>query len=57
MQLSGLLLIWIGEAKAEEFLRILIHNHRRTSPHLDLLSRADLGEALGLFIRMLDKLD
>jgi len=32
-------------------------NVRRTSSDLDLLNRADLGEALGLFSRMLDRLD
>jgi len=30
---------------------------RRTSSHLELLNRADLGEALSLFGRMLDELD
>jgi len=30
---------------------------RRTSSHLELLNRADLGEALSLFSRMLDELD
>jgi len=32
-------------------------NNRRTSSDRDLFSRADLGEALSLFGRMLDKLD
>ena len=32
-------------------------SYRRTTSHLDLLSRADLGEALDLSSRMLDKLD
>ena len=59
IQLNRLLVIWIGESQTEEFMRILTHNHRRTSLHLpvELLSRADLGEALGLFSRMLDRLD
>jgi len=30
---------------------------RRTSSHLELLNRADLGETLSLFSRMLDELD
>jgi len=32
-------------------------NNRRTSSAVDLMSRADLGEALSLLSRMLDKLD
>ena len=32
-------------------------SYRRTSSHPDLLSRSDLGEALDLSSRMLDKLD
>ena len=42
-----------------ECWRLLILNHRRTSSHPDLLSRADLEEALSLISRMLrvDELD
>ena len=43
--------------KIKEYLQLLIRNHRRTSLHLKLLSRADLGVALSLFSRMLDELD
>ena len=49
--------IGIGKGKVKERLRLLICNCRRTFPHLDLLSRADVGEALSLFSRMLDELD
>jgi hypothetical protein len=46
-----------GEVRVKESLRLLTRDHRRASSQLDLLSRADLGEALSLFSRMLDKLD
>ena len=50
----------LGDGKVKECLRLLTRSHRRTFPHLDLLSRADfgdLGEALSLFRRMIDELD
>jgi hypothetical protein len=49
-----------SDGKVKECLRLLTRSHRRTFPHLDLLSRTDfgdLGEALGLFSRMIDELD
>ena len=52
--------IMLGDGKVKECLRLLTRSHRRTFPHLDLLSRADfgdLGEALDLFSRMIDELD
>jgi hypothetical protein len=45
------------EGKVKRHLRLLTHNHRHTPLPLDLLSRADFGEALSLFSRMLDELD
>ena len=50
-----------GKLNDSECLRLLTHSlsHRRTSSRLDLLSRADLEEALSLISRMLrvDELD
>ena len=43
--------ITAGRLKDRSFL------DRRTSSHLELLNRADLGEALSVFGRMLDELD
>lgn len=45
------------EGKVKRHLRLLTHNHRHTPLPLDLLNRADFGEALSLFSRMLDELD
>lgn len=50
-------MIRIGEGEVEERLRLLIRKHRRTTPHVGLLSRAEFGEALSLFSRVLDRLD
>ena len=48
----------IGEEKVKGRLRLLTRDHtRRTSSHVDLLSRADLGEAISFFSRMVDNLD
>jgi hypothetical protein len=49
--------IILGEEKVREYLRFLKRDHRRATSHLELLSRADLGEALKLFRRVLDELD
>ncbi len=49
--------IIIGEEKVREYLRFLKHDHRRAASNMELLSRADLGEALKLFKRVLDELD
>ena len=39
------------------YLKFLKRDHRRATSHLDLLTRADLGEAPKLFSRVLDELD
>jgi hypothetical protein len=49
--------IKIGEEKVRVYLQFLKRDHRRATSHLELLSRADLGEALKLFSRVLDELD
>jgi hypothetical protein len=50
-----------GKLNDSKCLRLLTHSlsHRRTSLQLDLLSRADLGEALSLISRMIrvDEID
>jgi len=38
--------IKIGEEKVREYLRFLKPDHRRATSNLELLSRADSGEAL-----------
>jgi hypothetical protein len=47
----------IGEEKVREYLRFLKRDHRRVTSHLELSTRADLGEALKPFTRVLDELD
>ena len=49
--------IKIGEVKVRVYLKFLKRDHRRATSHLDLLTRADLGEAPKLFSRVLDELD
>ena len=50
--------IIIGKEKVREYPQFFKHDHRRATSHLELLSRrADLGEALKLFSRVLDELD
>ena len=50
--------IIIGEEKVREYLRLFLkRDYRRATSQLELLSRADLGEALKLFRRVLDELD
>jgi hypothetical protein len=47
----------LGE-KVKGRLRLLTRDHTsRTSSHVDLLSRADLREAISFFSRMVDNLD
>ena len=48
--------IIIGEEKVREYLRFLKRDYRRATPQLELMDRADLGEALKLFGRV-DELD
>jgi hypothetical protein len=47
----------MGEGKVRRSFQLLTRNHRRTSSHLNLMSRADVNEALSLLGRMLDELD
>ena len=49
--------IIIGEEKVREYLQFVKRDNRRATSHLELLSRADLGEALKHFTRVLDELD
>ena len=49
--------ITIGEEKVREYLRFLKRDYRRATPQLELMDRADLGEALKLFGRVIDELD
>jgi hypothetical protein len=45
-----------GEEKVRGCLRFLKRDHRRTTSHLELSSRADLDKALKPFRRVLDEL-
>jgi hypothetical protein len=56
-QKPNLFRIIIGEEKVRGYLRFLKRDHRRATLHLESSSRADLGEALKLFRRVLDELD